>query len=76
MSETRAQYLARIASDNAIAATVLVGTVAETFFGETVLEGPVGETTPDGWDLYSVRHSGLLHDWSSAEIRAAFTKEA
>lgn len=75
--ESKAQFAARIAQDNERAAVIPEGSVVEDeLFGKMVLGKNLGPNeNSQGWDLYEVKHSGFVHNWSSALVAVSFGKQ-
>lgn len=72
--ESKAAKAARIQQDNLTAARLPLGMEVETTFGSTVLGANQGPSDiSEGWDIYTVQHSGFNHNWSSALVVATFT---
>jgi hypothetical protein len=79
--ETKAEFAARVARDNADAKTVLPGTKHTDSILGTVftLVGPA-EGQLDGWDLYTVHNSNIIPgganiSMTSAVVAAAFVRK-
>lgn len=71
MRETKADFVRRVQADNDKASNIPLGTATATIFGVTTLGKNLGPGE-GGWDVYEVRHSGHVHQWSSASVVATF----
>lgn len=70
--ETKAELAKRIASTNAEAFEIPLDlSYEDKLFGEVALVEKAF-TDEDGWDMYTVSHSGHNHTWSSAVVVASF----
>lgn len=59
-------------SDNEKAAAVAPGSTTEdAIFGTITLIGATGKQI-EGWDEYTVQHSGFEHSWTSALVWRSF----
>lgn len=71
MRESKADFARRVQRDNDAASKIKTGAVTSTIFGETVLGKNLGPGD-GGWDVYEVRHTGFIHNWSSASVVGTF----